>query len=124
MAAIFDFRPKCINQGCSKPVAHSGQRYRPVCSHCHKAGYGAGEYAAGVTPFRKGECSNRDGHLGFECFVDWKRVKQQGGRVKTHIDHKDGNHLNNKTSNCEELCEICHSEKGRRSGDYRGYRYG
>jgi 5-methylcytosine-specific restriction endonuclease McrA len=120
---VLNFRPKCINYNCAKPVAHSGQRYRPVCGGCHKAGYGAGTYAAGVRPFRTGCCSNRDGHLGFGCYIDWARVAEDGARIKTHIDHKDGNHLNNVPSNCEELCETCHSEKGRRAGDYRGYRY-
>ena len=115
--------PTCINDGCSKNVAHSGQRYRPVCSHCHKAGYGGQSYAWGVTPFRKGTCSNADSHLGFPCYIDWERVKKDGARIKTHIDHIDGDHMNNVIENCEELCEACHSEKGRKNGDYKGYRY-
>lgn len=121
---VLDFRPQCINHGCTRAVAHDGKRYRPVCAACHKAGYGAGAYPAGVTPFRKGCCSNEDGHLGFNCYIDWAKVARDGARIKTHIDHKDGDHLNNKLSNVEELCETCHSEKGRRAGDYRGYRYG
>lgn len=115
--------PKCINNGCSRVVAHSGKRIRPVCYHCHQAGYGARQFAQGVTSFRQGRCSNVDGHLGFTCYIDWDRAARDGFRVKTHIDHKDGDHWNNVPSNCEELCETCHSEKGRRSGDYRGYRY-
>ena len=113
----------CINYNCDRPQTHSGTRYRPVCGTCHKAGYGAGSYPAGVTPFRTGCCSNKDGHLGWSCYIDWARVAQDSARIKTHIDHKDGNHRNNTLSNVEELCETCHSEKGRRQGDYRGYRY-
>lgn len=120
---VHSFRPKCVNLGCKRPVANSGQRIRPVCGHCHRAGYGAGQYAAGVTPFRKGTCCNIDGHLGFKCYINWRAVARDGARIKTHIDHKDGNHYNNRPSNCEELCETCHSEKGRRAGDYSGYRY-
>lgn len=116
---ITNDRPKCINHGCSKPVASSGLRWRPVCSHCHTTGYNGTLYAKGVTPFRIGQCSNIDGHLGFPCYIDWKRVKKDNARIKTHIDHKDGNHLRNVIENCEELCESCHSEKGRLFGDFR-----
>jgi len=116
-------RPTCINHNCFKLVAHSGQRYRPVCAHCHKAGYSNQAYARGVQPFRRGVCSNQDGHLGFSCYIDWPRVQADQFRIKTHIDHRDGDHLNNVLDNVEELCESCHSEKGRQNGDYRGYRY-
>ena len=120
---MLSYRPTCINHGCNSPVAHSGARYRPVCASCHKAGYGAGFYKRGVEPFREFRCSNTDSHLGFNCYIDWTRAGRDGVIIKTHIDHKDGNHLNNVLSNVEELCETCHSEKGRRNGDYRGYRY-
>ena len=116
-------RPTCINHGCFKLVANSGKRWRPVCDSCHRAGYGAKEFARGVTPFRTGKCSNIDKHLGFPCYIDWERVGKDQAKIKTHIDHKDGNHLNNVLSNVEELCETCHSEKGMRSGDYSGFRY-
>jgi len=115
--------PTCINNGCLRPVTNSGHRLRPVCWACHKAGYGARPFDQGIVPFRKGLCSNVDGHLGFRCYINWESVVRDGFKIKTHIDHKDGNHYNNHPSNCEELCETCHSEKGRRNGDYRGYRY-
>ena len=123
----WDSAPTCINHGCGRPVTYSGtnkqgrKRYRPVCGHCHTAGRGAGNYAPGVTPFRTGVCSNIDGHLGWVCFIDWSRV--QPGMVRTEIDHIDGNHMNNTPDNCQEVCSICHMEKGRRNGDLRGYRY-
>jgi len=115
------FRPTCINIGCSKPVASSGPRLRPVCSHCHKAGYGGGKFALGVTPFRTGRCSNSTGHLGFECPINYNRAAWCIGH--TQIDHIDGNHLNNILENVQELCDICHKEKGKRRGDFRQRRY-
>lgn len=116
-------RPTCINPGCNKPVAHCGKRYRPVCARCHRAGYGADTYAPGVTPYRQNKCSNTDGHLGFTCYIDWTRVNEDNQKIKTHIDHIDGNHLNNSPDNAEELCETCHTIKSIRNGDYSGYRY-
>ena len=110
-------RPTCINPGCNKPVAHNGNRYRPVCSHCHKAGYGAHDYAAGVTPFRTGKCSNQSGHLGFVCPIDYDRAAWAVGN--TAIDHIDGNHLNNTLDNVQELCDCCHKQKGKINGDFK-----
>jgi hypothetical protein len=121
MGTLVNLLPTCINHGCKKPVANSGQRYRPVCGHCHKAGYGAQPYAKGVKPFRTGICSNQDAHLGFPCAIDYDKADWAFG--VTEIDHKDGNHLNNRLKNVDELCPLCHKIKGRLSGDYKGYRY-
>ena len=115
------FRPTCINIGCSKPVASSGPRWRPVCGHCHKAGYGAGKFALGVTPFRTGWCSNSTGYLGFVCPINYTKATWCIGH--TQIDHIDGNHLNNTLKNVQELCDICHKEKGKRNGDFKQRRY-
>ena len=118
MGTVTAFRPKCVNHGCDKPVAHSGTRYRPVCGHCHSAGYGAHDYAFGVLPFRTGKCSNDDGHLGFVCPTDYK--KAPWAVSVTDIDHIDGNHLNNKLSNLDELCPMCHKHKSKLNGDHVG----
>lgn len=115
-------RPTCLNPGCWRPVAHDGVRYRPFCSACHRAGYQGTALPLGVTAFKKNICSNVDGHLGFTCYIDWERVRRDGFALKTHIDHKDGNHLNNSPENCDELCETCHSEKSKRAGDYKNQR--
>ena len=115
-------RPYCINYGCIKPVAHDGKRWRPHCAHCQKASYGGHPHALGVTPFKKGRCSNEDSHLGFPCYINWDQVVSTGGRIKTHIDHKDGDPTNNRPENCEEVCGLCHDEKSRRSGDFDGWR--
>jgi hypothetical protein len=112
-----EIRPLCINHGCNKPAAHSGVRWRPVCSRCHQAGYGKGSYADGVTPFRIGKCSNQDGNLGFPCAINYEVATWAIGW--TDIDHTDSNHLNNTIHNVQELCPMCHKEKGRRAGDFK-----
>jgi hypothetical protein len=112
-----EIRPTCLNHGCNKPVAHSGTRYRPVCGHCHQAGYGKHAFAEGVTPFRQGTCNNQDGHLGFTCAIDYDKAPWAKG--KTEIDHIDGNHLNNTLENCVELCPLCHTYKGMLTGDFK-----
>jgi hypothetical protein len=110
-------RPICINHGCNRPVAHSGTRYRPVCGLCHQAGYNKIPFKWGVTPFRTGRCNNADSHLGFTCAIDYDKAPWTLG--KTHIDHIDGNHLNNVLSNVVELCPLCHQHKGMLAGDFK-----
>ena len=75
-------RPICCNHGCNKPViCSSGKisdpnpRYRPVCGHCQTASWkGIQYYAPGVVPFVTGVCSNKDKHLGFECWTNFKKM--------------------------------------------------
>lgn len=121
MGKVVEFRPRCVNYGCERPVAHNGNRFRPVCSHCHKAGYGAQDYSRGVLPFRTGYCSNNSAQLGFPCPTNYEQAPWAAG--VTEIDHVDGNHLNNVYSNLMELCPMCHKRKGVLSGDYMGFRY-
>lgn len=117
-------RPTCINSGCKSKVTNDGSRYRPVCSNCYNAGRGATRYYEGVTPYRTGECSNKDEHLGFPCPVDWKVMKEHFSEfILTHLDHKDSNHWNNVPRNVEELCPLCHDKKGKINGDKAGHRY-
>lgn len=120
-------RPLCVNTGCGKPAAANGKvngvtKYRVHCSSCQKASYGARPHAVGVTPFKTGRCSNRDGHLGFTCLIKWSKVPKWA-KGMTEIDHKDGNRLNQKHSNLEELCPMCHKLKGQLNGDTNGQRY-
>lgn len=116
-------RPNCVNHGCGKPAMKLYEnkdgtiRYRPHCSHCQKASYGGQPHAVGVTPFKTGKCSNTDGHIGFDCPVDWNNLPP-GARGLTEIDHKDGDSCNDDLSNLDELCSICHKIKGQMSGDY------
>jgi hypothetical protein len=109
-------RPVCLNYGCDKLVTSGGKRWRPFCSHCHKAGYKKTPLREGVTPFKNNICNNQDGHLGFACPIDYSRVTWVVG---TQIDHMDGNYYNNVPENCDEVCDLCHKEKGRRCGDFK-----
>ena len=122
-------RPICCNHGCNKPViCSSGKisdpnpRYRPVCGHCQTASWkGIQYYAPGVVPFVIGICSNKDKHLGFECWTNFKKMPADF-KGRTQIDHKDGDPHNNVLENLDELCVSCHAYKGQRSGDTNGWR--
>jgi carbonic anhydrase len=121
MATILEFRPTCINKGCKKPVTWSFKqedgthRWKPICSHCEKAQQGRKPYASGVTPYRSGICENKDSRLGFKCAVNHKLLPK--GMHITEIDHKNGDHTDNRLSNIQELCVVCHKIKSRLSGD-------
>lgn len=110
-------RPTCLNHNCNNFCTHSGTRWRPFCSRCHRAGFGQGTLAEGVKAFKTGKCSNADGHLGFYCAMDYDKAPWAIGL--TQIDHKDGNYFNNTIDNCDELCDTCHKHKGRLSGDFK-----
>lgn len=110
-------RPTCLNYGCNRPVATSGTRWRPFCHSCHTAGYGKGKLSPGIKFFKTGKCSNQDGKLGFICPIDYDKAFWAIGQ--TQIDHIDGNHLNNTVENCMELCDMCHTHKGKLTGDFR-----
>ena len=113
----FKTAPTCLNIGCSKKCTHSGKRYRPFCSGCHTASYKKLSLADGVKPFKTGKCSNQDGHLGFTCGWNYKKAPWAIGL--TQIDHIDGNYLNNVPENADELCHLCHTEKGKQNGDFK-----
>lgn len=115
-------RPTCLNYGCERKVTHSGGtnsggRYRPFCIRCHRAGYGAATLAEGVKAYRTGKCVNHDGRLGFKCPIDYDNAPWAIGM--TEIDHIDSNHMNNTLENTQELCSMCHGQKGRINGDFR-----
>lgn len=126
MSKILNFRPKCINHGCNKPVTYShkdanGQeRWRIHCGHCQGASYGKHPHALGVTPFKTGKCSNQDSHLGFKCPIDYKKAPWAIGM--TEIDHINGDHTDNRIENLDELCPMCHKQKGRMFGDYNRWK--
>lgn len=115
-------RPICINHGCENLCHNGGKkdyvRFRPVCNICHQASMGKREYQPGVRPFRTGICSNyRSEHLGFPCATDY--IKATWAIGMTHMDHIDGNRFNNTQENCQELCQTCHTYKGKINGDHR-----
>jgi hypothetical protein len=122
-------RPICINHGCNSPVVpvtgkitDANPRWRPYCSACQIANYGGKPYKPGVTPFKTGKCSNQDSHLGFKCPIDYKKNPAFIGMVE--MDHKNGDHTDNRKANLDELCPLCHKMKGRLAGDYRQLRTG
>jgi hypothetical protein len=122
-------RPTCVNPGCEKPsvpmkgrVGEDGVRYRVFCGNCHKNSYSDFPLDEGVKRFKTGRCSNTDGHLGFPCCVDWDKSETAGLKISTEIDHKNGNPNDNRKRNLQELCSICHKEKGKRNGDFDGWR--
>ena len=113
-------RPICINLGCGKPVTYShkdeqgNERWRIHCGHCQAASWGKWPHRVGVTPYKKDMCSNVDSKLGFPCVIDWKLVKSSGFKISTEVDHKNGDPTDNRPRNLQELCGICHKEKGKR----------
>lgn len=123
---VLEFRPQCINHGCSKPVTYShkdeqgNKRWRIHCGHCQSASWGRHAHASGVTPFKTGRCSNRDGHLGFSCGTDYERAPWAVGM--TEIDHKNGIPTDNRPENLDELCPMCHKHKSRLAGDHNSQR--
>ena len=120
MNNITQFRPGCANYGCVKPVARIAtsttgiHKYRPVCGHCHKASYGGGKWAVGVTPVKKDFCENIDGRLGFTCTT----TVINGCQLDN--DHINGDHANNDSSNFQTLCKCCHAMKSKMEKDCNG----
>jgi hypothetical protein len=124
LEARFGKRPFCVNPGCGKPSFGNGHRWTHFCSHCRLVSQGKKEPKPGITYLRQNKCDNHLGtvDLGFPCYTNWKLVKKQGHKIVTHMDHIDGNHLNNVPENLQELCPYCHDEKGRLSGDKDGWK--
>ena len=111
-------RPVCLNYGCYELCTHSGSRWRPFCNNCHKASYDKTKtLKEGVTPYKTGKCSNQDGHLGFNCPMDYDKAPWAIGT--TEIDHIDGDYYNNYPDNVDELCAICHKQKDKNRGDFK-----
>jgi hypothetical protein len=122
MGKTLEFRPNCINHGCNKPVTYShkdeqgNKRWRVHCGHCQKASWGGQPHALGVTPFKTGRCSNQDNHLEFACGIDYEKAPHLIGM--TDVDHKNGNPMDNRLENLDELCPMCHKHKSRLAGDH------
>jgi hypothetical protein len=109
----------CLNPGCgnlSKQVTKT--RYSPFCKGCNTR-YSKGRlFPKRITPIKTFRCANEHGILGYPCVINWKLVDEIGYRITTHIDHIDGNHLNNTLDNTMELCPECHHRKSSENGDY------
>lgn len=122
-------RPHCSVKGCKSPRAiisvlkDGTPSYRKICDNHHKEviakrkGFETiTEYSNSVHPYRKYRkdyCENVDARLGFTCTTTIVHM------VQLDVDHKDGNHLNNKVKNLQTLCKCCHSYKGLIYEDYK-----
>jgi hypothetical protein len=117
--AKFGPRPNCANPGCGKPSFCNGHRWSHFCSHCRNVSQGRAEPKPHITYLRTGICGNYNGRvdLGFSCYTNWKLVKKERAKIVTHMDHIDGNHLNNDPANLQELCPYCHDTKSKINGD-------
>ena len=130
MGRVLHFRPICINPGCVSlcatqrgRVGGSDVRYRVFCGTCHKNSYMDYPLAPGVKRFKKNRCSNINSRLGFPCVVDWDLVASTGFKLSTEVDHKNGDNTDNRPRNLQELCSLCHSEKGKRAGDHNKWKH-
>lgn len=118
--------PKCINDGCHKPVAvrHWSKQGDPSlkteCSACSTARK-SNKVITGVVFHKKNYCENKDSILGFKCPMDPERYSEFPSDIY-HMDHVDGNHTNNVPENLKTLCAICHTRKGKESGDFNGFK--
>jgi hypothetical protein len=116
--------PKCVNTGCTNFVAvrHWNDGLIPSlkteCAKCSTARK-KGVELPGITIAKKHFCENKDGRLGFMCPCDQARYKDYPTDCY-HMDHINGNHSDNRVENIMTLCVMCHTIKGKMSGDFNG----
>ena len=75
--------------------------------------------------YRKTYCENRDGRFGFKCTFTpppGHVLEELGLREDfmgwLQVDHKNGNHFDNREENLQTLCANCHNVKTFSNGDY------
>ena len=117
--------PPCINEGCAKPVAvrhwsNSLPSLKTECTSCSNARR-SNKKIDGVTFHKKQICENKYGILGFTCAMDKERYHEFPTDCY-HMDHLDGNHENNTPDNVKTFCAICHTRKGKESGDFNSFK--
>ena len=119
----------CKVEGCNKLGQHTGMYRkdgsvcrRDLCSKHHmeycasKKGMTVSEWLNSFheyRKYRKNYCENIDGRLGFTCTatIVWVGMLQ--------VDHKNGNHKDNRPQNLQTLCANCHSYKTNISKDWQ-----
>ena len=117
--------PTCINDGCKKYVAirhwsNALPSLKTECSTCSSARI-KNKKIDGVIFHKKQICENKDGILGFTCAMDKERYHEFPTDCY-HMDHLDGNHENNTPDNVKTFCAICHTRKGKESGDFNSFK--
>jgi len=118
--------PNCINEGCENNVAirhwsaQGDPSLKTECSRCADARK-KNKFIDGITFHKKNYCENKDGILKFICPMDKERYNEFPSDIY-HMDHLDGNHHNNTLNNLKTLCAICHTRKGKESGDFNAFK--
>lgn len=117
--------PPCINEGCTKLVAvrhwsNSLPSLKTECNSCSHARK-SNKKIDGVIFHKKKICENKDGILGFKCAMDSERYHEFPSDCY-EMDHLDGNHENNTPDNVKTYCSICHTRKGKESGDFNSFK--
>ena len=114
--------PECVNPGCTRDVAirhwsaQGDPSLKTECSRCSSARK-RDKSLPGITFHKKKYCQNKDGRLGFCCPMDPERYSEFPSDIYD-MDHRDGNHHNNTPENLITICKVCHSRKGKESGDF------
>jgi len=103
---------RCCNEGCAFPRRKVGANKTayvesPLCAHCFHAATEPARngYRIGVTPIKKEYCENIDARLGFTCTANIIHRRQ------LDLDHINGDHHYNLSSNLQTLCKNCHAQK-------------
>ena len=103
---------RCCNEGCGFPRRKTGANKTayvesPLCGHCFHAATEPPRhtYREGVTPIKKNYCENIDGRLGFICTATIAHRRQ------LDLDHINGDHDFNLSTNLQTLCKNCHAQK-------------
>jgi len=118
--------PNCINNGCTNPVAirhwsiQGDPSLKTECSRCSTARKND-KVLENITFHKKKYCENKDGVLKFVCPMDPTRYSEFPSDIY-HMDHLDGDHHNNVPENLKTFCAICHTRKGKESGDFNGFK--
>ena len=118
--------PNCINEGCQNSVAirhwsaQGDPSLKTECSRCSGART-KNKKIDGITFHKKNYCENKDGILGFTCPMDRERYNEFPPDIY-HMDHLDGNHHNNTLNNLKTFCAVCHTRKGKESGDFNAFK--
>jgi hypothetical protein len=118
--------PVCVNIGCHKKVAirHWTKQGKPSlkteCSSCLSSRQ-KNKNIENVSFLKKNYCENKSGILGFICPIDIKRYSEFSNSIY-HMDHLDGNHVNNDINNIKTFCSICHTQKSILNNDYNSFK--